>query len=80
MSSEHSTHAGVHKDTNRMTHLFKTVDRISNVLTADLIVDFGVFLTGVTLVFLELGLVSHRPFEDHPPQEAVVRRVDSASH
>ena len=56
-----------HRDDNRVAHLVKMVDRLTNIMTADLIVDLGVFLTGVTLIILESGLVPHRPFEDHEP-------------
>jgi hypothetical protein len=74
---EHGTvRKGRHKDVDRLGHLLSTVDRISNVVTADLVVDFGVFLTGCTLIFLELGFVPHRPFEDHePPPVANIRTV-----
>jgi hypothetical protein len=67
-----------HRDDRRVAHLVKMVDRLTNIMTADLIVDFGVFLTGCTLIVLELGLVPHRPFEDAhdpavPPQVRNVR-------
>lgn len=74
---QHQHHTGEHKDNSRLGHMQRTMDRLSDVVTADLIVDFGVLVTGVILVLLELGLFPHRPFEgEHAPQEVVVRRVD----
>lgn len=69
---------GKHRDLDRMGHLQLKVDRLLNVVTADLLVDFGVFLTGVVLVLFESGLVSHRPFDDdHGPQEVVIVREEA---
>ena len=74
-------HDGKHKDEERLGHVVAVLDRLSNVVTADLVVDFGVFLTGVTLIILELGLVPHRPLEDDPqPQPAHVRTVPNSGH
>lgn len=81
MHGQHErSHHGEHRDPSTMGHLIRVMDRLQNIVTADLIVDFGVFLTGCTLIFLELGLVPHRPFEDddaHVPQTPAVRVEDS---
>lgn len=74
-------HDGKHRDEARLGHMVAALDRISNVVTADLVVDFGVFLTGITLVVLELGLVDHRPLDDsHEPPPANVRTVRNSGH
>lgn len=70
-----------HRDEDRMGHIQRSLNHILNVVTADLLVDFGVFLTGVVLVVFESGLVPHRPFDNsHEPARVVVVRYEDGAH
>lgn len=65
-----------HREDSRLGRMAKALDHLTSIMTADLIVDFGVFLTGMTLIFLELGLVPHRPLaKDHAPEPVVIVRT-----
>jgi hypothetical protein len=49
---QHGRHEGQPPST-----LQAAVDRIANVVTADLLVDVGVLLTGIILILIELGYI-----------------------
>lgn len=65
-----------HRDADTLGRIARALDHISTVVTADLIVNVGVLLTGVILVLFESGAMV-RPWEHHEPQEVVVVRTDT---
>lgn len=58
----------------------RTLHRLVQLVTADLLVNTGVLGTGVVLVTIELGLVPHDVFAKHdePTKVVVVRREPPA--
>lgn len=70
----HGPETARHRDTSALGRLTRTLDRITTVVTADLIVDIGVLVTGIILCLFESGAVA-RPWEppEHPQEVVVVR-------
>lgn len=58
----------------------RTLNRLVQLVTADLLVNTGVLATGVVLVIVELGFVPHDVFAKHeqPTKVVIVRREPPA--
>ena len=65
-----------HRDASTLGRIAKALDHLTTIVTADLIVNVGVLLTGLILCLFESGAVA-RPWEHHDPQEVVVVRSDA---
>lgn len=83
---KHHHDADVHKHRDQvppMHRIQRSLDYLTNVVTADLLVDTGVLITGVLLVLMEMGLIPHHSFgaaadhKDDPTPVVIVRRDDT---
>lgn len=65
-----------HRNADTLGRIARALDHLTTVVTADLIVNVGVLVTGIILVLFESGALV-RPWEHHEPQEVVVVRTDT---
>ena len=66
--------AAKHRDNDALGRMARRIDHLTTIVTADLLVNLGVLLTGILLCLFESGAVP-RPWEppDHPQEVVVVR-------
>lgn len=72
-NDERGPEVAKHRDSSSLGRIARALDHLTTVVTADLIVDTGVLITGIILCLFESGAMEP-PWEQHQPQEVVVVR------
>lgn len=79
MSTKHHTQHKHARPLPPTAKVHRTLHRLVQLVTADLIVNTGVLGTGVVLVVIELGFVPHDVFAKHEqPTKVVIVRKETA--